>query len=95
MSKDGSPLVSLGAIRWRIAISLTAAMMMAYLGFILLVAYAPVWLGAQIIPGLSRGIVLGVFVIVTAWLLILVYVHWANRHYDVAIAAIRRDEMSQ
>ena len=33
-------------------------------------------------PGLSVGILLGVLVIVTAWVLIVVYVRWANRHYD-------------
>jgi uncharacterized membrane protein (DUF485 family) len=29
-------------------------------------------------------------VIVAAWVLIWIYVRWANRHYDAAVAAIRR-----
>jgi len=43
------------------------------------------------VPGLSLGILLGALVILTAWVLIVVYVRWANRHYDTAIAAIRRE----
>ena len=40
-------------------------------------------------------IALGVLVILAAWLLILVYVRWANRHYDTALAALRRDSDAQ
>jgi uncharacterized membrane protein (DUF485 family) len=80
----------LDASRWRIAIALTAAMMFLYFGFILLGAYNKPLLATIIAPGLSLGILLGALVIVAAWALILIYVRWANRHYDVAIAAYRR-----
>lgn len=78
------------AARWRIAIALTAAMMTLYFGFILLIAYAKPLLTRPVVPGLSLGILLGALVIVAAWVLIWVYVRWANRHYDAAIEAIRR-----
>jgi uncharacterized membrane protein (DUF485 family) len=42
------------------------------------------------VPGLSLGILLGALVIVAAWVLIWIYVRWANRHYDIAVDAIRR-----
>jgi Protein of unknown function, DUF485 len=45
--------------------------------------------GDAIAEGLSLGILLGALVIVSAWLLIAIYVRWANRHYDTALAAIR------
>jgi len=83
-------LRALDAARWRIAIGLTAAMTAIYVGFILLIAYAKPLLATRIAPGLSLGILLGVLVILAAWLLILVYVRWANRHYDTALAALRR-----
>jgi len=83
-------LRALDAARWRIAISLTAAMTVIYVGFILLIAYAKPLLATRVAPGLSLGILLGVMVILAAWLLILVYVRWANRHYDTALAALRR-----
>ena len=64
-------------------------MMVLYLGFILLVAYAKPLLGTLVVPGLSLGILLGALVIVAAWVLIWIYVRWANRHYDAAIEALQ------
>lgn len=82
-------LKALDAARWRIAVGLTLAMMVLYFGFILLVAYAKPLLAHIVVPGLSLGILLGALVIVAAWVLIWIYVRWANRHYDVAIDAFR------
>lgn len=83
-------LRALAARRGRLALGLTAAVMVAYFGFILLVAFAKPWLGARVVPGLSRGIALGAAVIVISWLLTLVYVRWTNRHYDAALGRLRR-----
>ena len=85
-------LKALDTARWRIAIALTAAMMVFYFGFILLVAYAKPVLGILVVPGLSVGIFLGAVVIVAAWVLIWIYVRWANTHYDSAIDAMRGRE---
>jgi uncharacterized membrane protein (DUF485 family) len=82
-------LKALDTARWRIALTLTAAMMALYFGFILLVAYAKPLLGSVVVPGLSLGILLGALVIIAAWVLIWVYVRWANRHYDAAVDALR------
>jgi uncharacterized membrane protein (DUF485 family) len=82
-------LKALDDARWRIAIALTIAMMVLYFGFILLVAYAKPLLGQIIVPGLSLGIFLGALVIIAAWILIWIYVRWANTHYDAAIDALR------
>jgi uncharacterized membrane protein (DUF485 family) len=79
----------LAAARWRIAVMLTAAMMALYFGFILLVAYNKPLLARTLVPGLSVGILLGALVIVSAWVLMYVYVSWANRHHDGAVDAIR------
>ncbi len=76
--------------RLRIALSLTAAMMTAYFGFILLVAFNKPLLSRLLAPGLSLGIVLGALVIVAAWLLMWIYVRWANTHYDAAVERIRQ-----
>ena len=78
------------AARWRIAIALTAAMMVLYFGFILLIAFNKPFLATLIVPGLSVGILFGALVIVSSWVLIWVYVRWANTHYDAAVDAIRR-----
>ena len=83
-------LRTLDAARWRIAITLTGAMMVLYFGFILLVAYNKPLLTRLVVPGLSLGVLLGALLIVAAWGLIWIYVRWANTHYDAAIAAFRR-----
>jgi uncharacterized membrane protein (DUF485 family) len=83
-------LKAVDSARWRIAIALTAAMMVLYFGFILLVAFDKPLLTRLVAPGLSLGMLLGALVIVAAWVLIWIYVRWANRHYDVAVEAIRR-----
>jgi uncharacterized membrane protein (DUF485 family) len=86
---ERSPLSAVSAARWRIAISLTIVMMVIYFGFILLVAFDKALLARPLVPGLSVGILIGVLVILTAWVLIGVYVYWANRHYDTAVSALR------
>jgi uncharacterized membrane protein (DUF485 family) len=83
-------LRKLDAARWRVATALTSAMMVLYFGFVLLIAFNKPLLGTILVPGLSLGILLGALVIVAAWVLIWIYVRWANVHYDDAIAAIRR-----
>jgi uncharacterized membrane protein (DUF485 family) len=90
MSERHHRIGRLAAARWRLTLALTAAMMAVYFGFILLVAYDKPLLGRLVLPGLSLGILLGALVIVAAWLLIWVYVRWANSHYDAALTELRR-----
>ena len=89
MPQHRSELQQLDLARRRIAAVLTSAMVVIYVGFILLIAYAKPLLTTTLAPGLSVGIVLGALVIVAAWALIWVYVRWANRHYDDAVASLR------
>jgi uncharacterized membrane protein (DUF485 family) len=82
-------LEELSAAQWRLAVVLTSAMMAIYFGFILLVAWAKPFLGRLLMPGLSVGTLLGALVIVSAWVLIWVYVRWANGHYDTTVKTLR------
>ncbi|MFB1479921.1 DUF485 domain-containing protein [Corallococcus sp. RDP092CA] len=88
-SKDEA-LRALAARRWRVAGALTVAMLVAYLGFILLVAFNRPLMGHQLVPGLSIGIVLGALTILFAWVLTGIYMSWANRKYDSALDELRR-----
>lgn len=88
---DHPRLARIAARRLRIALSLTAATMAVYFGFILLVAFDKPLLARLVSPGLSLGIALGAVVIVAAWALTFVYVRWANSTYDDELAAVRRD----
>jgi len=92
MNEAEARLHAVAAKRWRIAIWLSILMLVAYYGFILLVAFDKPLLGQILangtvasgatVPGLSLGILLGALVIVSAWVLTLIYVSWANSKYD-------------
>lgn len=88
-SSDEARLAHVSAARWRVAITLTIAMFVVYIGFILLVAFDKPLLARTIRPGLSVGILLGFVVIVTAWGLVAAYVVWANRYYDHVLADLK------
>ena len=82
-------LRALAQKRWRVAIGLTAVMVLVYFGFVLLIAYDKPLMATLLGPGLSLGILLGALVIVAAWILTLGYVWWANTRYDREVERLR------
>jgi uncharacterized membrane protein (DUF485 family) len=75
--------------RWRVALALTAAVIVVYFGFILLIAYAKEFMARVLTDGLTVGILFGAMVIVVSWLLTWVYVRWANGPYDAEMRRLR------
>lgn len=75
--------------RWRIAIALSAIMVVVYFGFVLLIAFDKPQVAVLIAPGLSVGILLGALVIVSVWVVTWVYVRWANGHLDRRVRELR------
>ncbi|GGH25610.1 membrane protein [Alsobacter metallidurans] len=72
--------------------SLSAAMLVIYFGFILLVGYAPKVLGIPLGTGvMTVGIPVGLLVIISAFVLTGVYVARANAEYDVLVRKIVED----
>ncbi|MGI8504048.1 MAG: DUF485 domain-containing protein [Hassallia sp.] len=90
MNDRAKALQALAAERWRVSLILTGVMMFIYFGFILLIAFNKPLLGSLVVPGLSLGILLGALVIISAWILIFIYVRWANNNYDPKIARLTR-----
>jgi uncharacterized membrane protein (DUF485 family) len=84
-------LRALAARRWRLALALTAAIIVVYFGFISLIAYDRPLLARLVAPGLTLGILLGALVIVVSWLLTYGYVRWANTRYDEEVHALQTD----
>jgi uncharacterized membrane protein (DUF485 family) len=82
-------LAAIARRRWRMAITLSALMVVIYFGFILLIAFDRPAVSALVAPGLSVGIVLGALVIVLTWATTWYYVRWANRHLDEAVQRLR------
>ena len=69
--------------------TLSLIMLVIYFGFILLVAYAPNFLGIRLGAGVTTiGIPIGLFVIVSAFVLTGIYVSIANSKYDALIRRI-------
>ena len=74
---------------------LSLIMLIIYFGFILLVAYAPKFLGTPIGTGvMTIGIPIGLSVIVLAFVLTGIYVRKANSSYDTLIRRIVEDYRS-
>jgi uncharacterized membrane protein (DUF485 family) len=75
--------------RSRFAWTLSAAMVVIYFGFILVVAFAPALLATPIAGGTTTlGIPLGIGVILAAFVLTGIYVRRANTDFDVATQRI-------
>ena len=69
--------------RTSFAWALSTTMAVIYFGFILLVAFAPKFLGTPLGSGVTTiGIPLGLFVIVSAFVLTGLYVRRANSEFD-------------
>lgn len=71
------------AKRSRFAWTLSAAMLVIYFGFIFIIAFAPKFLGTPIGSGVTTiGIPIGLFVIISAFVLTGIYVRRANSEFD-------------
>ena len=69
--------------------TLSAVTLIIYFGFILLIGYAPKFLGIPIGNSvMTIGLPIGLFVIVSAFVLVGIYVRRANSTYDGLIRAI-------
>lgn len=82
--------IALERRRARFSWGLAAVVLLAYFGFILVIAFAPTFF-ARVVPGLGSttlGIPVGVGIIALCFLLTGVYVRRANVDFDPALARI-------
>lgn len=79
--------------RSRFAWFLSLITLALYVGFILLIAFDPQWLGTPIATGstITRGIPIGVGLIVISFVLTGIYVYRANGEFDRLNAEILRE----
>lgn len=82
--EKSAPFKELVRKRQSFATLLSVIMLVLYVGFILLIAFAPAWLGTPLHQGtnVTRGIPIGVGLIVISFLLTGVYVWRANGEFD-------------
>ncbi len=77
------------AKRTRFAWTLSAAMLAIYFGFVFVIAFAPKTLATPLGSGVTTvGIPIGLFVIVSAFVLTGLYVRRANSEFDAMTRAI-------
>lgn len=78
--------------RRRLAWTLTAIMLVAYFGYVLLIAFRGSWLATPIAGGVTTiGIPIGLGLILLGIALTAIYVRRANREFDARLAEILRD----
>ncbi|BDH47512.1 inner membrane protein YjcH [Salmonella enterica subsp. enterica serovar Choleraesuis] len=82
--EDSAQFRELVEKRQRFAGILSLIMLVIYIGFILLIAFAPEWLGTPLGPdtNVTRGIPIGIGVIVVSFVLTGIYVWRANGEFD-------------
>ena len=80
------------AKRTKFAWTLSATMLVIYFGFIFIIAFAPKFLGTPIGSGVTTiGIPIGLFVIVSAFVLTGIYVRRANTEFDAITREIVKE----
>lgn len=72
-----------------ISITLAILELVAYFGFIFLIAFDKEFLAQDISPDITIGIPIGVGVILLSWILTGIYVRWANQKYDVLVEKVK------
>ena len=78
--------------RRRLAWTLTAIMLVAYFGYVLLIAFHREWLATPIGGGVTTiGIPIGLGLILLGIALTAIYVRRANREFDAGLAATLKD----
>lgn len=79
--------------RQRFAAILSLLMLFVYVGFILLIAFAPAWLGTPLYPGttVTRGIPIGIGIIIFSFVLTAIYVWRANGEFDRLSREVMRE----
>jgi uncharacterized membrane protein (DUF485 family) len=88
IARDAPALAAIVARRMRVSLTLMVLLLGAFFGFLFLVSFAKRWLAIQLAGGVSLALVLGVAVILTAWLLAWIYARWADRFHDSACDVI-------
>lgn len=76
---EPGPLREFARARRSVSLVLSSLMLAVYFGFVLAAAFAKDFMGRQLAPGLSWGVLLGAAVIVAAFALTGVYVRVTNR----------------
>lgn len=77
--------------RWSFSLMMTALMLCTYFGFIFTVAFKAKFLSDTLYGSTTFAIVIGVLVILLAWIFTGIYVRWANTVYDREVEELKSE----
>ncbi len=72
-----------------ISITLAILELIAYFGFVFLIAFNKEFLAQDVSPSITIGIPIGVGVILLSWIFTGIYVRWANQKYDALVEKVK------
>lgn len=75
--------------RWTFSFIMLAILFVVYYGYILIIALNKDFVAQKVGEHTTVGIYLTVAVIISAWLLTVIYVVWANKVYDKEVAELK------
>jgi uncharacterized membrane protein (DUF485 family) len=76
--------------RWAVALLLTTVMLLAYFGFLLMVAFDKDFFKQKVGEVTTIAIPIGIGLIVLAWIMTGIYTYWANNFYDKEVEEIKK-----
>ncbi len=76
--------------RWAVAFLLTTVMLLAYFGFLLMVAFDKDFFKQKVGEVTTIAIPIGIGLIVLAWIMTGIYTYWANNFYDKEVEEIKK-----
>ncbi len=76
--------------RWAVALLLTTVMLLAYFGFLLMVAFDKDFFKQKIGEVTTIAIPIGIGLIALSWIMTGIYTYWANNFYDKEVEEIKK-----
>lgn len=92
---DSHEYGSLVSKKWSVSIILTVLLFINYYGYIFSIAYNKEAMIAKVGEVTTLGIPVAVGVILVSWVLVAVYIVWANKTYDPAVRSLRDQILSK
>ncbi|ADD67890.1 protein of unknown function DUF485 [Denitrovibrio acetiphilus DSM 12809] len=76
--------------RWTFSFIMLMILFVIYYGYVLLIAFDKDFIAQKVGEHTTVGIYLTVGVIISAWLLTVIYVVWANKVYDKEVEELKK-----
>ena len=76
--------------KWIFSYIMLALLFISYFGYLFLISLDKELMIKLVAPNITLGIVLFAFQLIFAWVLVLIYVLWANNSYDKEVEELKK-----